>query len=223
MSSQPTVDPNSKIPIHRIPIGAPGTKGIPLRDDDWFKRQSEAKKRAAEQAEKKRWEDAERQADIEARARARYATQSEKPISVTLNKHIDDWTVTSDEYLPLINHHIRPGLGHYRLDELNKNIIAKWVNGLKNAKTGADLSRGTKSRALRCLHKILEDAIPHKLKYNPATGVKIVSNGTDDEDEPPIPFEEADLAILLADKTTKYHDHYAGAVATGMRRGSSVP
>jgi integrase len=66
------------------------------------------------------------------------------------------------------------------------------------------------------IYKNIGDVQP---KYNPVNGVRIVSDGVNEEDDPPKPFTESDLAVLLSDGVTKYHDHYAVAVATGVRRG----
>ena len=171
----------------------------------------------------------ERQRTIEGLARERAAQiAQEQPStqpSLTLSEYLDDWTVTSREYTSLIDHHIRPSLGHYRLDALDRDIITAWVNSLKAVKTDGTgqvgLAVGTKRRVLRCLHKILNDAVgAHKLESNPATRITIVSNGEDEDASNPL--LEHECALLLADETTRYHNHYAVLLATGMRRGEEV-
>ena len=52
----------------------------------------------------------------------------EQPSSLTLSEYLDEWTVTSREYTSLIDHHIRRGLGHYRLDALDRDIITACRN-----------------------------------------------------------------------------------------------
>jgi hypothetical protein len=97
---------------------------------------------------------------------------------LTLGQYIEGWTYTSKKYRPLIKCYILPSLGHYRLDELTKDIITRCVNNLKSAKNPTvDLAFGTKGRVLRCLRKILNDAVDSdQSKINPATRVKIIGS-----------------------------------------------
>ncbi len=136
---------------------------------------------------------------------------------ITLGRYIERWPVTSKEYISLINCYILPNLGQYRLDELKKDVITNWVNNLKSMRNpDEDLAFGTKWRILRCLRKILNDAVDSAvIKTNPAQKVRII--GADEEAANPL--TESELTVLLGNPTTAYHDHYAVLVATGMRRG----
>ncbi len=139
----------------------------------------------------------------------------------TLNEYLNHWTVTSFHYRSLIDQYIRPDLGHYRLKQLSKDAITAWVNGLKSVKKPTEgLAVGTKRRVLRCLHKVLADAVEaHRIAMNPADGVKVLSDGDDEGDVNP--FTEEELATLL-EANTAYRDYYAVLAWTGLRRGELI-
>jgi integrase len=135
-------------------------------------------------------------------------------------KHRD--TNTGQDYLSLIRSHIDPGLGHYRLTELSKNIIDAWVNDLKLMKAGhdgrsPDLAVATKKRVLRCLHAALADA---ELQKNPADGVQVRPK-EDEENDRVHPFSPPELDAILSDNNP-HRDLYRFAVETGTRRNESI-
>ena len=102
--------------------------------------------------------------------------------SLTLGQYLDGWTPSSPDYVSLVNCHIKPGLGQYPLAALDRKTVSQWANGLKKVgNPKAQLAVGTKKRALRCLHKVYEDAILDGcLSRNPCVHVKVLSSGEDE-------------------------------------------
>jgi integrase len=150
-----------------------------------------------------------------------------------LSEYLDTWvegykTRTGNDYKSLIEKHIKPGLGHYKLRELTRDIIQHWIDEVKSVKKVGndgqplDLSSVTKRHIIRCLHKALEDAIPTKLDHNPANKV-IVHQDDDEEDEGKVnTLTQEEDNILLAATHIPYYDHIALARWTGLRRGEEL-
>jgi integrase len=167
-------------------------------------------------------------------AKALPRLQQEQPSTgITLSEYLDDWvarykTRTGSDYKSLIKNYIKPGLGHYKLTELDRDIIQSWIDEVKSVKKigfdgqPLDLSSVTRRHIIRCLHKALNDAVPGKLDHNPADRV-IVHRDEDEDDEAEVnPLTEEEDAILQVATHIPSYDIIMAARWTGKRRGELV-
>ena len=119
---------------------------------------------------------------------------------------------------------ILPALGHYKLTELNKEILRDFYNAMRqerNENTGNLLAKGTVEGIHSCLCGILSDAVEAGyITHNPvwrAYKKKGISK------EWPVADEETVQRLIAALETQslKYEVYYKLILATGMRRGEA--
>lgn len=119
---------------------------------------------------------------------------------------------------------ILPALGHYKLTELNKEILRDFYDAMRqerNENTGNLLAEGTVEGIHSCLCGILSDAVEAGyITHNPAWRAykkKGISK------ERPVADEETVQRLIAALETQslKYEVYYKLILATGMRRGEA--
>lgn len=79
-------------------------------------------------------------------------------------------------YLSVLELRVLPYIGHYRLDEINEEVLKQWVKDLKNSRVrrskkrpeGKRISPNTVRRAHETLHQVLGAAVPTHILVNPA-------------------------------------------------------
>ena len=153
--------------------------------------------------------------------------------SITLAKYIEVWleqvapkklaasTLSRDRQ---DIRRILPALGHYKLTELNKEILRDFYDAMRqerNENTGNLLAEGTVEGIHSCLCGILSDAVEAGyITHNPAWRAykkKGISK------ERPVADEETVQRLIAALETQslKYEVYYKLILATGMRRGEA--
>ena len=153
--------------------------------------------------------------------------------SITLAKYIEIWL---DQIAPkklaastLVRdrqdiRRILPALGHYKLTELNKEILRDFYDAMRQVRresTGELLAEGTVEGIHSCLCGILSDAVEAGyITHNPAWRAykkKGISK------ERPVADEETVQRLIAALETQslKYEVYYKLILATGMRRGEA--
>lgn len=153
--------------------------------------------------------------------------------SITLARYIDIWleqvapkklalsTLTRDKQ---DIRRILPKLGHYKLADLNKDILRDFYEDMRaeqNWKNGAPLAEKTVEGIHSCLCGILSDAVEDGyITHNPAWRAykkKGISK------ERPVADEETvrRLIAALEGQSMKYEMYFKLILATGMRRGEA--
>ncbi len=153
--------------------------------------------------------------------------------SITLAKYIEIWldqiapkklaasTLSRDRQ---DIRRILPALGHYKLTELNKEILRDFYDAMRQVRresTGEFLAEGTVEGIHSCLCGILSDAVEAGyITHNPAWRAykkKGISK------ERPVADEETVQRLIAALETQslKYEVYYKLILATGMRRGEA--
>jgi integrase len=119
---------------------------------------------------------------------------------------------------------ILPALGHYKLTELNKEILRDFYDAMrrkKNENTGDPLAEKTAEGIHSCLCGILSDAVEAGyITHNPAWRAykkKGVSKERPVADEKTVQR----LIAALKNQSLKYEVYYKLILATGMRRGEA--
>lgn len=151
--------------------------------------------------------------------------------SITLAKYIDIWleqvapkklalsTLTRDKQ---DIRRILPKLGHYKLADLNKDILRDFYEDMRaeqNWKNGAPLAEKTVEGIHSCLCGILSDAVEAGyIAHNPAWRA-YRKKGV--QKERPVADEETvqRLIAALEGQSMKYEVYFKLILATGMRRG----
>ena len=119
---------------------------------------------------------------------------------------------------------ILPALGHYKLTELNKEILRDFYDAMRQVRresTGEFLAEGTVEGIHSCLCGILSEAVEAGyITHNPAWRAykkKGISK------ERPVADEETVQRLIAALETQslKYEVYYKLILATGMRRGEA--
>ena len=119
---------------------------------------------------------------------------------------------------------ILPALGHYKLTELNKEILRDFYDAMrreKNENTGDPLAEKTVEGIHSCLCGILSDAVEAGyITHNPAWRAYKMKGASK---ERPVADEETVQRLITALETQslKYEVYYKLILATGMRRGEA--
>lgn len=147
---------------------------------------------------------------------------------VTLAEWIDRWWPIHEFSLkPTARHsesgrvrnHIRAGLGHVPLDELDTLTVQTWTTRLRNVRTGKPLAPKTVRNCHGMLHKILLAAVAQRL---------IRSNPCADSHLPKIPhremmfLNEPQVGRLLAEVPEHWKPLVLLLVSTGLRWGEAA-
>ena len=153
--------------------------------------------------------------------------------SITLAKYIDVWleqvapkklaasTLVRDKQ---DIRRILPALGHYKLAELNKDILRAFYDAMRseqNWKTGGLLAEKTVEGIHSCLCGILSDAVEAGyITHNPAWRAYRKKGAPQ---ERPVADEETvqRLITALEGQSLKYEVYFKLILATGMRRGEA--
>ena len=153
--------------------------------------------------------------------------------SITLAKYIDIWleqvapkklaasTLVRDKQ---DIRRILPALGHYKLVELNKDILRAFYDAMRseqNWKTGGLLAEKTVEGIHSCLCGILSDAVEAGyITHNPAWRAYRKKGAPQ---ERPVADEETvqRLITALEGQSLKYEVYFKLILATGMRRGEA--
>lgn len=153
--------------------------------------------------------------------------------SITLAKYIDVWleqvapkklaasTLVRDKQ---DIRRILPALGHYKLVELNKDILRAFYDAMRseqNWKTGGLLAEKTVEGIHSCLCGILSDAVEAGyITHNPAWRAYRKKGAPQ---ERPVADEETvqRLITALEGQSLKYEVYFKLILATGMRRGEA--
>ena len=153
--------------------------------------------------------------------------------SITLAKYIDVWleqvapkklaasTLVRDKQ---DIRRILPALGHYKLVELNKDILRAFYDAMRseqNWKTGGLLAEKTVEGIHSCLCGILSDAVEAGyITHNPAWRAYRKKGAPH---ERPVADEETvqRLITALEGQSLKYEVYFKLILATGMRRGEA--
>lgn len=116
---------------------------------------------------------------IAAQENKTYTAPSKRTVAEWLNTWSDEYLVdvkpaTVCSYKGIINTHLIPGLGRRRLDELDNEMVQKFVNSLNSRKNEKKLSAKTIKNINGVLHAAMQQAVINKLiPYNPVDGVKL--------------------------------------------------
>ena len=153
--------------------------------------------------------------------------------SITLAKYIDVWleqvapkklaasTLVRDKQ---DIRRILPALGHYKLVELNKDILRAFYDAMRseqNWKTGGLLAEKTVEGIHSCLCGILSDAVEAGyITHNPAWRAYRKKGAPQ---ERPVADEETVQRLITAPEgqSLKYEVYFKLILATGMRRGEA--
>lgn len=153
---------------------------------------------------------------------------------LTLRDYLPKWLesvrldlahTTAARYEELINRHVLPAIGDYRLDELDKATIrgawntARATGRLRQSGEGPrlGLSAGTVRQMHRILHKALEQAVEDgQLGHNPAHGVALPKAR---KFRPRVLTLDESTALLAAINHTAMHVPAMLALWCGLRRG----
>ena len=153
--------------------------------------------------------------------------------SITLAKYIDVWleqvapkklaasTLVRDKQ---DIRRILPALGHYKLADLNKDILRAFYDAMRseqNWKTGGLLAEKTVEGIHSCLCGILSDAVEAGyITHNPAWRAYRKKGAPQ---ERPVADEETvqRLITALEGQSLKYEVYFKLILATGMRRGEA--
>ena len=153
--------------------------------------------------------------------------------SITLAKYIDIWleqvapkklaasTLVRDKQ---DIRRILPALGHYKLVELNKDILRAFYDAMRseqNWKTGGLLAEKTVEGIHSCLCGILSDAVEAGyITHNPAWRAYRKKGAPQ---ERPVADEETVQRLITAPEgqSLKYEVYFKLILATGMRRGEA--
>lgn len=153
--------------------------------------------------------------------------------SITLAKYIEIWleqvapkklaasTLSRDRQ---DIRRILPALGHYKLTELNKEILRDFYDAMRQVRresTGEFLAEGTVEGIHSCLCGILSDAVEAGyITHNPAWRAYKKKGISKDR---PVADEETVQRLIAALETQslKYEVYYKLILATGMRRGEA--
>lgn len=145
------------------------------------------------------------------------------PNSEKLDAFLDDWLdmkrgkvapATLRNYIQSVENHIKPALGHLKLDQLSVRLVQSWINDLKNEK---DLSPST----IKLIHSTLRQALNQAeiwslIPSNPADGGKI--NLPSQEDREYRIFTKPEIATFLEEtEGDRFHVMWALLFATGLR------
>lgn len=127
---------------------------------------------------------------------------------------------TRYDYAKRASRYILPTLGDYPLSEIKKPLIQAWVNAM--IKHG--WAHSSVCQALALLRRILENAVPELLEYNPAALVKPPKAPEreateDDEDQGRALSRDEAAALRTAVAGTFYEALYTLALRLGLRRG----
>lgn len=148
------------------------------------------------------------------------------PSDLTLGKYLDDWLeglsvsgTTLDGYRLIVEKHLKPKLGHHKLQRLQPLHIKRYmskalVEGRRRGEGG--LSRQTVRHHERVLNLALNEAVLLKqLVRNPVAAVKKLK--VEKKEIEHLDDDQA-KALLEAARTTRLYVPIALALATGMRR-----
>jgi integrase len=171
---------------------------------------------------------AERQRTINDLARAAQVLQEQPTqLSITLAEWLDQWIKsgrgrkgpwdprTRDSHESICRVHIKPKLGGYRLDQLNKAIIDEFFDNLPKK-----LNQATRSHIRATLHAALESAVEREyLNSNPASHHHEPLKYSGKDIRPLWPHE---VELLLSHREIEFYDEIAFAVTTGVRQGEEL-
>lgn len=163
---------------------------------------------------------------LQAAAVALDAGEYVEPSKLTVGQWLDIWTKeylhsvkprTADSYRSAVEQHIKPGLGAVRLVSLSSIDVQRFYNGLRNTRTGEELSAKTKMNIHGAFHKALEKAVSlGYIRHNPA----------DRPDLPKVvrpeicPLDSEQIKrFLLEIRGSEYEALFSVTLFTGMREG----
>lgn len=113
-------------------------------------------------------------------------------------KHLSESTV--EAYLNNIENHIKPAIGHIRLDQFKPIHVNDFLDGLerKDGKEGK-LAIGTVQYIFRVLSDIFERAVEWKIiKKNPVAGIKKPTNLSGRQPSQTNVYNEAEVSKLFS-------------------------
>jgi integrase len=117
---------------------------------------------------------------------------------------------TLETYTAVVEQHVIPALGAYKLAALTPRRVQAWVDADAGAPRSVALHRAVLSRALSVAVR------QRLLPYNPAAYVDLPRPGADVAK--PLTLDEA-RALLAATRTDRLHALWRLAVVTGLRQG----
>lgn len=149
------------------------------------------------------------------------------PSESLLGAYMDEWYIkyvevnlrakTQDTYKRIIDNHIKPALGHYKLNALHPGKIQDFLNDLKE--------RGYSKRHIVNIHSTLSNALKYAIyplqyiKTNPAQYVKIPKIEREPRQRIILSAENWDRIIKRFPFGNKYHIPLVIGYYTGMRIG----
>lgn len=149
------------------------------------------------------------------------------PSESLLGAYMDEWfnkyvevnlrPKTQDTYKRIIDNHIKPALGHYKLNALHPGKIQEFLNDLKE--------RGYSKRHIVNIHSTLSNALKYAIyplqyiKTNPAQYVKIPKIEREPRQRIILSAENWDQIIKRFPFGNKYHVPLVIGYYTGMRIG----
>lgn len=149
------------------------------------------------------------------------------PSESLLGAYMDEWYIkyvevnlrpkTQDTYKRIIDNHIKPALGHYKLNALHPGKIQEFLNDLKE--------RGYSKRHIVNIHSTLSNALKYAIyplqyiKTNPAQYVKIPKIEREPRQRIILSAENWDQIIKRFPFGNKYHIPLVIGYYTGMRIG----
>jgi integrase len=157
--------------------------------------------------------------------------------SVTVGQYLDSWMTdtldaqvvagslrasTRDNYSTMVERHIAPHVGHYRLEDLKPPHLRAWIVELRAKTTTQDrpLSARTIQLAHATLRRALNDAVRDELiARNPALLVQ--AGRVTRSNIAPLTLEEAKTLLAVA-ATDRLYALWLVLMSLGLRRGEAL-
>lgn len=154
-----------------------------------------------------------------------------EPSRYTVGQWIDLWLkhykehsvkpTTYDMYYNICQNHIKPHLGHYKLDKLNQLAVQKFINDISGTAYQKGLSLSTIKKIVITLTQAYNKAIELGMLYkNPCSGINLPNK----EPKESVAFSAEEQSAFLANckGESTFENLFIFAFNTGMRMGEML-
>lgn len=134
---------------------------------------------------------------------------------VSFDMHSSERSITTQkDYMGAYNLHIKPILGHYKLNAFKSSTLQSWQNEL------LEKISASRIKTLRTLlNRIFQDALNDEIiDKNPLSNIKSPNTTP----KKIIPFSLQEVSNILSKASGQYKNFYALAFFTGMRSGEMI-